>query len=365
MIEEIRDTARCLQEALDVPAQTFTRDLGASLSSTKTNRLYAIGCGTSFHAAAYARYAFQKLAGLDVHPLSSFDLLQYPPSGLAADAGVIAFSHSGKTKCTIDSLILAAKSAGFVLSVTNIPGTPLCTAATHSLIVPGGADRVYAKTKSFTTMLMMNLLLALEWGSFSRFLRPEKRLHWEGLLAGIPDKVGSAVGTLDEHLATLAKSCQDTRNWLFVGSGPNQVVAVETALKMKEANYSVAEGFESEEVVHGRLQPVDSSSVVVCFESGGPADRRCLDVVLAARMAAARVVVVTNDPRSAMSSVADDVIQVPNTGDELLSSLVNVVPGQLLAYHLAVVRGLNPDLIRNDDPRYAAMSRIVFPPGTH
>ncbi len=364
MLAQIRDTTRCLVEALGDENRTTVRNLVKEMYGTGARNLYASGCGTSTHAADYARYAFRELAGVNLQSMPSFDLLHYEPHGLD-QAGVLTYSHSGATKCTVDAAAKARESARFVVALTNIPNKPLSDAATHTVLVPGGRDNALAKTKSFTTTMLTNLLLALEWGSVSGYLTDDIRNEWEHLLTRIPAWVDTVIKEVEPIIEAQADRLAKVGHWLFVGPGPSSVIAREIALKMKETCYVVAEGYDSEEAAHGRLQPLDSRYTVVALEGGSPRDRRVLDIVLAARLIAAQVMGVVHDKASAVAVAADFSITVPDVHRELLSAIVNVIPGQFLAYYGATARGYNPDVIREDDPRYGAVASMVFPPGTH
>lgn len=364
MLAQIKDTTRCMVEALSDPNRAGIRDLVKELHGTGAKRLYAAGCGTSTHAAAYARYAFHELAGLDLYPMNSFDLLHYTPHDID-HAGVLAYSHSGATKCTVDAAVKVRRPARFVLALTNLSGRPLSDAATHTQMIPGGRDDALAKTKSFTTGMLINLLLALEWGSVSGYLSDESREVWEQRLALVPSWVDTVIKEVEPVIRENADRFAKLDHWLFAGPGPSAVIAAEIALKMKETCYVVAEGYDSEEAAHGRLQPLDGRYTLVALEGGSPKDRRVLDIALASRLITAQVMAVVHSETSAVGAAADFCIKLPDVGHELLSAMANVIPGQLLSYYGATARGYDPDIIREDDPRYGAAASMVFPPGTH
>ncbi len=363
MLEQIRNTGWAVREALGSQCRATLAESAQELLALSRGRLYTTGCGTSFHAAAHARYAFRHLAGIEATAVSTSDLLQLPPADLG-DVPLLAYSHSGVSKATVDAARAARDRCPQVVAVLNVDGTPLSAAAGRTLVVPGGRDTALAKTKSFTTTMLVNVLLGIELGRRSGYLDAVELERWEGKLAHLPAMIDAAVG-LEERVADYVGRVGSVGSWFFVGSHVNALIAAEAALKMKEANYAIAEGYETEEAGHGRIQPVDETTMGFAFATVASLDERLLDIVRALKATGARVTLVAPRDESALSAEADEVVTVPCPGHPLLTSLVNVIPAQLLAYELAVARGYDPDLIRTDIPRYARANGIVFPPGTH
>ncbi|MGD0123351.1 MAG: SIS domain-containing protein [Candidatus Limnocylindrales bacterium] len=329
--------------------------------SAGRERYYATGCGTSFHAATHARYLFRAIAGIDVTTIGTSDLVQCPPVGLDRSL-LLVYSHSGVSKATVDAA--GAASTAVTVAIVNVPGTPLTEVVDHTVVVPGGRDTALAKSRSFTVTMLSNTLLALELGSRTGCLTTAGRQRWEDLLSEVPAAIDEAVAIEDE-IRAYVRGATDIGYWFFVGSNVNSVMAMEAALKLKETSYVMAEGFETEEAGHGRLQPVDERSMVVAFATDPSADRRLVDILEASKAIGARITVVAPYAETTLAPLADDLIRVPEMPDPLLSPLVNIVPAQILACELAVALGYNPDLIRTDQPRYGRANGIVFPPGTH
>lgn len=360
MLAQIRETADTVRLALDPSYQSAIRSTAARLASH--DRIYATGSGTSMHAALFARHAFWHLAGIEVIPVSTSDLLAAPPMR-APGTPLLAFSQSGVSKATVDAAARVVSDGGEVTSVVSVEMTPLTVVAGQSLVIPGGRDTALAKTKSFTTAMVAVVLLALELGRLRGKLEKTDLDRWSSWLAALPGHVDATLA-LEPGIGAFVARVPLGAYWFFVGSGPNAITAPEIALKMKETNYAAAEGYEVEEAGHGRLQPLDESSIVVLITTAHDADSRLRDIAAAVREVGSQIVVIGSDAAD-LARPEDEWIAVPDVGHPLLTPIVNVIPGQLIAYELAVRQGLDPDLIRTDDPRYGRMNRTVFPPGTH
>lgn len=363
MLEQIQDTGRAVRLALEPACRSALAEAADELAALGTKRLYATGCGTSFHAAIHARYVLRHLAGIDVTPVSTSDLLYSPPVDLD-HVPLLVYSHSGVSKATVDAARAARSRCPQLVALLNVAGTPLSLVAGRTLVIPGGRDAALAKTKSFTTTMLVNVLLGIELGKRTGRLDPVEQKLWESHLAQIPSMIDAAVA-LEGRVADYIAHVGAVGSWFFVGSNINSLIAMEAALKMKEANYASSEGYETEEAGHGRIQPVDDRFMGFAFATDPILDERLLDIVRAVKATGARLTVVVPEGEAALSSEADELVTVPRAPHPLLTTLVNVIPAQLLAYQLAVTLGLDPDLIRTDDPRYARANGIVFPPGTH
>jgi glucosamine--fructose-6-phosphate aminotransferase (isomerizing) len=360
MREQIHETGDTVRRALDPSYRPVIQATAGRLAAH--DRIYATGSGTSMHAALFARHAFWELARIEVIPVSTSDLLATPPLR-APGVPMLAFSQSGVSKATVDAASRVVADGDEVISVVSVDLTPLTAVAGQKLVIPGGRDTALAKTKSFTTAMVVVVLLALELARLRGTLEDTDRDRWAGLLEALPTHVDATLA-LEPDVAHFAARAPLGAYWFFVGSGPNAITAPEIALKMKETNYAAAEGYEVEEAGHGRLQPIDGSSIVVLITTARDADARLRDIAAAVREIGARIAVIGFDAAD-LAQPQDEWIRVPDVGHALLTPIVNVIPGQLLAYELAVRQGFDPDLIRTDDPRYGRMNRTVFPPGTH
>jgi glucosamine--fructose-6-phosphate aminotransferase (isomerizing) len=361
MQEQIRATGSSVRLTLEPEFRAVIADAADRLISAGSDRFFATGCGTSFHAATHARYLFRAIAGIDVTTIGTSDLVQCPPVELARSP-LLVYSHSGVSKATVDAA--SAARAAVTIAIVNVPGTPLTEIVDRTVVVPGGRDTALAKTRSFTVTMLSNTLLALELGSRTGCLTTTDRNRWEEMLFEMPAAIDEVV-SIEDEIREYVRRATDVGYWFFVGSNVNSVMAMEAALKLKETSYVMAEGFETEEAGHGRLQPVDERSMVVALATSPASDQRLIDILEASKAIGARVTVVAPSAETALIPFADDFIRVPKVRDPLLSPLVNVVPAQILACELAVALGYNPDLIRTDQPRYGRANGIVFPPGTH
>lgn len=309
-------------------------------------RIYLLGAGTSFHAAAVAEAWLRRLgpAETEVRAVESFEFSTYP---YPADAGTTAvvFSQSGRKVATLAAARRAEGSGAAVLAVTGHKESPLGELSDYVLWSGFDDDRSLAHTASYTAALAAFWPAAVAQAEPSRdsaALTEEARR--------LPDAVGALLR--DEAVVrALAQRYPHMRRWLFLGSGPNLASAWEAALKMREANYSDAYGYSSEYFLHGPIAPVDQGTVVVGLAPPGPARRRVQDALRAAHTVGAATVALAEYGDHELGAVVDELVELPPAA-ELLTPILYAVPLQLLSYWLAVERGLNPDLLRRDDEKY-------------
>lgn len=300
--------------------------------------LYLTGNGTAYHAAAIGS---SFLWGTDNkwQPIQAYEMEKYHhPRGT-----VVAFSHTGKTKSTVDAMMAAKKNARTV-GVTHYRDSPLYRLADFPIVIGNSPDMSLCNTKAFFDNAFASMEIAMHYSSKDVDVRELADLVTANLKK-TEDQIRDA--------ASLVSSCKD----IFVlGAGPNYFVAREAAQKMKESTHLHAEGIELEEFNHGCTAVLDENSLVVIVNSP-EVKERTTDIVRACRYTSTKTLVLDGD--------GDIRIDTEGTGNIYLDTVPKMVPLYYLAYYLALQKGINPDYLRFEDRRYLEFDSTIFPPGAH
>lgn len=328
-----------------------TRPNTAALEGA-TERLRAMdhvilcGIGTSWHAALVGELLLARVGGLGhrVRTLHSFELASYWPPP-PARTGVIAVSHRGSKRFSQEALARAKSEGGVAIALTGKGASSLGDAEFELVTVD--QENSVAHTASYTATLALLVALASAVG------RNDAMAH---ALEPVPDQLALLLG--QESWEDLAKTFGDRRRYVFVGGGPNTATAYEAALKMTEANYAIATGFNCEQFLHGAYAAMTEEDLLVLIAPPGPSRARCLDAARAAKAIGTPVMLLAPEDDRELAGLATETIALPEV-DELLSPILAIVPLQLLAYHIAVRHGVNPDIMRSHEIPYARANEHV------
>lgn len=344
MHEEIHAQPDAVAAALADQVDGIAR-VATALRAARPRRVLLVGTGTSFHAAQCAAW----FARLEHVPLTTvavpaYDFASYPIA-LTSDDAVVVISHRGTKRYTGKALDLA-RAAQVVTALVTGQG-PHEAPAGVVVLRTCHQDRSSAHTVSYTSALAVLMLLLADYADDERLRR---------VVLGLPTLLAEALRS-EAVVRELAERYDDRQRVYFVGGGPHAVTASEAALKVKETSYIVSEGFAVEQMLHGPMQAVEATDLVVAIAPSGPSAQRIGDLLNAANeIGAARIAVVSGGELL----TADASIQIP-AARESVSPLTSVVSLQLYAYWAAVARGRNPDCFRLDDPRHKrASSRFAL-----
>jgi glucosamine--fructose-6-phosphate aminotransferase (isomerizing) len=305
-----------------------------------------VACGTAWIAGLIAKYALEKVARIrvDVEAASEF---RYRDPIVNERTLVIAISQSGETADTIAAVRGAKEAGATVLAITNVLGSALSLEADGVVYMQSGPEICVAATKTFLAQIVCGLLLALHIGRVRGILGDDEHRRLTGELLDVPEKILDVL-QLDLQIVDIAQRYAHARNALFIGRGVNYAVALEGALKLKEVSYVHAEGYAAGELKHGPIALLDPEVPVVALATEGVTLAKVVSNVEEVRSREAPIIAVVTRGRNPFDEKqsAEDIIAVPSC-DELVSPLINVVPLQLLAYHVAVERGCDVDQPRN------------------
>ncbi|TMF15351.1 MAG: glutamine--fructose-6-phosphate transaminase (isomerizing) [Chloroflexi bacterium] len=350
LLKEIHEQPEALRNVLrgriaDTGAVNL-REIGISDDVlARVREVVIVACGSAWHSAMVARYAIEHIARMrcSVEPASEF---RYADAVVDGESLVVAFSQSGETADTLAAVRHARSRGAPVLAVTNVVGSALSMEADGVLYMHAGPEISVAATKTFVNQMACGILLALHLGDVRGTLDIDEHARLVAELQGVPALVERAL-MLEAQLADIGRRHAHARNALYVGRGINFPIALEGALKLKEISYVHAEGYAAGELKHGPIALLDEEVPVVAIATRSRTLPKMVSNVQEVHSRDAPVVaLVTEDEDPFDSGIVQDVIALPPC-DELFSPLLNVVPLQLLAYHVAVQRGCDVDQPRN------------------
>lgn len=325
--------------------------IAAGDAAAKKERVTFVGIGTSLHAALIAESWIRELTGgrLLARAEQSFELVHHPAAFGSGDA-VVVITHTGTTTYSVEALRLARAAGALTIAVTGeASGEGVQGADFHIRTCEQEAS--FAYTKSYTTALAAIALIIGRVGERRGLLgdvNPARDLE------RVPGLMRDALG-LEPEVRELAKRSAALSRIVLFGSGCGWATAREAALKIKESCYIAAEGFETEEILHGPFSELDSRAAIIGLLTGSRADDRARQILRAAgELKMLRAAVTT--PSANRDIAAEHVLVVPEA-PEWLAAFVHLVPLQLLTYFMALERGLNPDTGRQDQPAHAAAKK--------
>ncbi len=307
-------------------------------------RVVLVGCGSSFHAALAAKYAIEQLAGItcEVDIASEF---RYRDAVLTPRTLVVGVSQSGESIDTLLALRAAKQKGAKVLAVCNIVDASMAREADAVLYTRAGLEVCVVATKTVLVQIVALELLGLRLAELRGTLDADEVSSCFEHLGELPELVAEALKGAD-HVRDVATALEGARDFFFLGRNVGYVVALEGALKLKEISYLHAEGYPAGELKHGPIALIEPGTVVVAILTGDGLRDKMLSNVAEVKARGASVVLVHPDDDEEASALGDWSIPVP-AATPLASAVLSMVPLQLLAYHLAKLRGLDVDRPRN------------------
>ena len=319
---------------------------GITMSDRKlaaVDRIVVTACGTSWHAGLIGARMIEEMARIPV-TVEYASEFRYRNAVLAPTTLVMGVSQSGETADTLAALREAKRRGCPIMGVVNVVGSTIAAETDFGMYLHAGPEIGVASTKAFTSQVVALALFALYLARRRNMSILEGR-RLVRALTGLPDQVEEAL-KVDRHVKELARTYRDAPNFLYLGRGYQFPVALEGALKLKEVSYIHAEGYPAAEMKHGPIALIDENMPVVVLAPRDGVYAKTLSNIEEVRARRGRVIAVVNDRRDEIADRVDDVIVVPSTVPALMPVLA-AVPLQLLAYHMAVMRGCDVDQPRN------------------
>ncbi len=307
-------------------------------------RIIITACGTSWHAGLIAMYALEEFAQIPVEVEYSSEF-RYRKPVINKDDVVIAISQSGETADTLAAIQLAKSKGAFIFSICNVIGASIPRVSDSGCYTHVGPEIGVASTKAFTAQVTALTMLALCIGKEKGTMSEEQYLRIVRELGRIPDKI-SRVLEQEKRIADFSKTFTYAQNFIYLGRGYNYPVAMEGALKLKEISYIHAEGYPAAEMKHGPIALISQEMPVVVVAPHCGTYEKVVSNIQEIKARKGRVIAIVTEGDEVVSKIADYIIEVPET-EECLTPLLTVIPLQLLAYHIAVVKGCDVDQPRN------------------
>jgi glucosamine--fructose-6-phosphate aminotransferase (isomerizing) len=308
------------------------------------SKVFVVACGTAFHSGLVAKYAIEHWTRLPVE-IEIASEFRYRDPVLGPDTLTLAVSQSGETIDTLEAARHARRQGSQVMAVTNTVGSSLAREADGVLYMHAGPEIGVAATKTFATQMVSQYLVALYLAQVRGTMYPEEIAEVFAELDQLPAKVQRTLG-LDAECRDLAERYHRAPNFLFMGRHTGYPAALEGALKLKEISYIHAEGYAAGELKHGAIALVEEGVPVVAVATKCHVYPKMISNIQEVKARGATVIAVVTEGDREASTLADHVLEVPET-QELLAPVTVTVPLQLLAYHIAVLRGCDVDQPRN------------------
>ncbi len=350
MLKEIFEQPDCIHDCMrgriNVEQNNVTLsaviDYKERLLSAK--RFVIVACGTSWHAGLIGKHLIESLCRIPVEVEYASEF-RYRDPVIDSNDVVIAISQSGETADTLAAVELARKCGAFIYGICNAIGSSIPRATHTGSYIHVGPEIGVASTKAFTGQVTVLVMLALTIAREKKTIDENQYLAIVHELAQIPDKMKEVLSQNDA-ISELAKIFTYAHNFIYLGRGYNYPVALEGALKLKEISYIHAEGYPAAEMKHGPIALIDAEMPVIVIATQNGLYEKVLSNIQEIKARKGKVIAIVTKGDTTISKIADVCIELPETL-ECLDPLITTVPLQLLAYHIAVCKGMDVDQPRN------------------
>ncbi|MCB0286419.1 MAG: glutamine--fructose-6-phosphate transaminase (isomerizing), partial [Calditrichaeota bacterium] len=300
-------------------------------------------CGTSYHAGLIGEYMIEEYCRIPVEVEYASEF-RYRDPIIDDDNLVIAISQSGETADTLAALREAKRKGATVMGLVNVVGSSIARETQGGTYIHAGPEIGVASTKAFTSQVtalaLLNVMIAR-----TKTMSAETGRRIVQEMKALPEKVEKAL-QCDALIQKIAKEFKDRPNFLYLGRGYNFPVALEGALKLKEISYIHAEGYPAAEMKHGPIALIDEEMPVVVIATKDSTYEKIISNIEEVKARKGRVIAVVSEGDTTLENMVDYTIPIPTTFN-FLQPIISIVPLQLLAYHIAVMRGCNVDMPRN------------------
>lgn len=350
MLKEIYDQPRCISDCIRGRLLADEKKIVLSAINQHRDRLLRasrfiiVACGTSWHAGLIGKQMIEQWAKIpvDVEYASEF---RYRKPVIQPGDVVIAISQSGETADTLAAFELAKERGALCFGIVNVVGSSIARASDTGIYTHVGPEIGVASTKAFTGQVMVLTLFALALGHELGSISQMELEKYVTELALIPEKMKKVLEQ-DALTKDISRTLTYARNALYMGRGFNYPVALEGALKLKEISYIHAEGYPAAEMKHGPIALVDENMPVVFVATHHQLYKKILSNIQEVKARNGRIIAIVTEGDEAVKNIAEATIEIPATLP-VVAPLLSVLPLQLIAYHVAVFKGLNVDQPRN------------------
>ena len=310
----------------------------------KINKVYIIACGTAYNAGLIGKYALEKFAKIPVI-VDIASEFRYSNPFIDENTLVILASQSGETADTLAALRESKERGARILSVTNVVGSSIARESHDVFYTWAGPEVAVASTKAYTTQLTAFYMIALNFALTKGTISEELYHSTIEKIKELPEKIETILES-DSKIKEIAETLKDSKDIFYLGRGLDYSIAIEGSLKIKEISYTHAEAFAAGELKHGTIALIEEGTPIVALATQGELFEKMVSNMQEVKARGAKVIAITQEGNTEVEKSADAVIYIPEV-DDMLSGILSVVPTQLLAYHVAEIRGLDVDKPRN------------------
>jgi glucosamine--fructose-6-phosphate aminotransferase (isomerizing) len=344
MLKEIHEQPQTLRNTLRL--QEHYLDLMATFLE-RAREVFLVACGTSYHACLAASYMFSKLAFLGTYPAIASECVEQHGKSIGIDSTILAVSQSGETSDTLAAVMAARERAATVLGLTNVIDSTLTRTSRVYVDQQSGPEIGVAATKTFTSQVSVLAQLALRVAKKRGKVSQDEMDYLGERLKKLPDDAETIIRTQEDKVKQIAKKYRDAKAFLFLGRGISTATAYEGRLKLMEIAYVPTIAFPAGESKHGPIGLVEPGFPVVIVCPKDETHKTVIGNIMEMKARGASVIAVVEEGDQEIERLTDDYIEVPKGIGEVLSPILFIIPLQLLAYHMAVEKGLDPDMPRN------------------
>ncbi len=350
MQKEIHEQVRALTDTLAgrvdfkegrirLPELNLTPEL-----AKRIQRIYITACGTAAYAGMVGKYLIEKIARIPVEVVIGSEF-RYSDPIIDENTVVLAISQSGETADTLAAMEEGRRKGGIIWSIVNAIGSQAMRVANGYIAMQTGPEIGVASTKAFTAPLVDQYMLAILLADLRGVIDDKTRKELVADLRLVPDLAGRVLDK-EPEVEKVAHALKDIKDCLYLGRGINMPIAYEGALKLKEISYIHAEGYPAGEMKHGPIALIDKEMPVLCIAPKDPWHEKMISQIQQAKARDGIVIAVATEGDELVKGMADHVLWIPEA-PWMLSPILTVLPLQLLAYHIAAIRGLDVDQPRN------------------
>ncbi len=350
MLKEIYEQPRAIADTIagrigDDESSIFLKDLHLDAAELKTfDKIFIVACGTSWHAALVGKFMLEKFCRIPVE-VDIASEFRYRDPIVSEKTLTLVISQSGETADTLAALREARSKGGKVVCLCNVVESSIARESDGIIYTHAGPEIGVASTKAFTTQLVGLFLFSLHLGQIRGNIDAETFSLLVDELLTLPRKVEEVL-SLDEKIEQIAKDYMTATDFLYLGRGNQYPVALEGALKLKEISYIHAEGYPAGEMKHGPIALIDEHMPVVVIVPENATSEKVVSNLEEVSARGGKVIVITTVGFDDAREKADAILHVPRISDDLMPILTSI-PLQLLAYHIAVLKGTDVDQPRN------------------
>ncbi|TRO57017.1 glutamine--fructose-6-phosphate transaminase (isomerizing) [Candidatus Bathyarchaeota archaeon] len=333
----LRDGLRLQERYLDLLTQFLDRG----------KEVFLVAAGTSFHSCLAGSYLFSKLARLTTFPVVSSEFMERYGSTVGIDSIILTVSQSGETYDTLKAIDHARMRASTVLGITNTVGSTLTRVARAYLIQQSGPEIGVAATKTFTSQVLVLAQMALRLAKNRGKLSQDELDDLDEKLHLVPDWVEETLAKNEEHVKELARAHLDENLYVFLGRGISSATALEGRLKLLEITYVPSLAYPAGESKHGPISIIEEGVTCVFVCPRGDSHSHIIGSIMEMKSRGAKIMSICEEGDEDIKRLSDEVVEMPKGIPDELSPIVYITPLQMFAYHLAVMKGLDPDKPRN------------------